>query len=145
MQKIHLYGGYAGLAPFVLLTLAVVWAAANGAPTDAPAAVLLAYGTMVLSFLGGVHWLPAIESGNRRQAWLALGTCAACLILFVLAFLMVPSVSLIGMALLFWVLYRADAILLPGTQGIPGYPVFRLRLTAVASILLFIAALALFF
>jgi hypothetical protein len=145
MQKIHLYGGYAGLAPFALLALAIVFGTVKGIPTDAPAAVLLAYGGMVLSFLGGIHWLPSIESGNTRQAGLALGTCAVSLVLFVLAFLVTPSLSLAGMALCFGVLYRADAVLLPASATIKGYRGFRLKLTAIAAGLLLISALALVF
>ncbi|MCD8496963.1 MAG: DUF3429 domain-containing protein [Alphaproteobacteria bacterium] len=145
MQKIHIYGGYAGILPSFLLTLAIIYGAANGIPTDAPAAILLAYSGMIIAFFGGAHWLPGIKAGNARQVAVAMGAPALSLVLFILAFLFWPSVSLLGMVLIFGVLYRADAVLLPEALAIDGYQAFRQRFTIGAGALLLVAAIAMIF
>lgn len=145
MLKIHFYGGYAGLLPFVLLVLAIILGVVQGVDTDAPVAVLLAYSGMIASFLGGTHWLPSLINGNSKQAALALAPSVVALVLFVLAFLITPSLSLFGMAIMFGVLYRADMVLLPESFAIAGYKKFRLNLSAIVGGLLLVAAIAVLF
>ena len=61
--------GVAGLVPFVVCGLASVSTSFIGA--QAAAQLLIAYGAVVLSFLGGIHWgvsLTAVEDGRQRLA-----------------------------------------------------------------------------
>jgi len=56
--------GYAGLIPFVALA-ALVWAPEGDLQSQARAA-LIAYGAVIISFLGAWHWYAAITHGGSR-------------------------------------------------------------------------------
>lgn len=66
--------GYGGLLPFALLT-AALWALDPGHRLHSLALTgLLAYGAVILSFLGAVHWgLVLARPGPRAPLLLALG------------------------------------------------------------------------
>jgi hypothetical protein len=65
--------GIAGLIPFAVAAFAI-----SSAPEIKPeaAAALLAYGAVILSFLGGIRWGFAVLEGDRA-GWTAYGTSAA--------------------------------------------------------------------
>lgn len=145
MQKIHIYGAYAGLVPFALLTLLIVFGVYMNLPTDPLAAMLLFYAGMIASFIGGKHWLPSMKNKDNRQAAIALAPSVILLVLFFVAFAWSPVPALIGTALVLGALYRADVIYLPEAKKTEGYQNFRLRLTAISAGLLLVSALALMF
>jgi hypothetical protein len=63
--------GFAGLLPFAAFALAGLWPAA---PFHAAApAVLLAYGAVILSFLGGVRWGLAMAAADPARLAVRLG------------------------------------------------------------------------
>lgn len=145
MQKIHIYGAYAGLVPFGLLSLLIVFGVYMDLPTDPLAAMLLFYSGMIACFSAGKHWLPSMKNKDTRQAIIALAPSIICLLLFFVAFRWTPVPALIGTALVIGALYRADMIYLPEAKKTDGYPNFRLRLTAISAGFLVISALALMF
>jgi len=60
--------GYAGLLPFIACVLGI--AALDGAPRQFAVRALVAYGAVILSFLGAVHWgllLRAAQAPVQRQ------------------------------------------------------------------------------
>ncbi len=64
--------GYAGLLPFVACVLAIALLEGEGRAFAVRA--LVAYGAVILSFLGAVHWgLLLRQSGAAAQARLAIG------------------------------------------------------------------------
>lgn len=54
--KMALRLGYAGLIPFAVLALAIVLFRQESFLQESAGMALLAYGAVILSFLGGVHW-----------------------------------------------------------------------------------------
>lgn len=64
--------GIAGLMPFVGLTVAMF---AGNLPHERVAQVLLAYGAVIVSFVGALHWGLAMRdlAMSRYELWKALG------------------------------------------------------------------------
>jgi Protein of unknown function (DUF3429) len=123
--------GYAGLIPFVLLA-ALMWLVEIGL-SGFVAVALAAYGALIASFLGGVHWGIAFVRLARGEAvknsavvWgvgvplLAWG-----------ALLMPPASGLPLLALVLGACYAFDAKTYPAL-GLECWLPMRLRLTLVA-------------
>jgi len=60
------FWGLAGILPFAGLTLAQIFGAASDAAMIEQA--LIAYGALLLTFIGGVHWGLAMRAGIDAQA-----------------------------------------------------------------------------
>lgn len=130
--------GYGGLIPFVLGAL-LVWAVNDEAHAYASAA-LAAYGAVIVSFLGGVHWGHAMHmppSSTAAPSALLWGVMPS--LLAWMAVLMPPHAGLVilGFALVgcYLVDRRRYAAL-----GLSAWLTLRFRLTAVASLSCFLAA-----
>lgn len=69
MPRSVVWLGYGGLLPFVTLALAGLLPEIKPAAQQVLLAALLAYGAVILSFVGALHWGFAISSGilNARQ------------------------------------------------------------------------------
>jgi glutaredoxin-related protein len=128
--------GYAGVLPFVLGLLAVAliddagWRARMGELT-------LAYGAVILAFLGAVHWGRLLERGTLQQApllaaWGVLPSIVGWLSL-ALPFAWAAPIQ----ALLFLGVYVTDRQLLRQEPAAQPYLTLRARLTGlVASLML---------
>jgi hypothetical protein len=105
--------GWAGVLPFVGLALAAWWPDAR----DPAMRAFLAYGALILSFLGGARW------GRAMAAGAGTGQFAASVIPSLwgwLAWLLLPPVPALcllagGFALVAWWDGRGDAIAAPGS------------------------------
>jgi hypothetical protein len=64
--KMALWLGYAGLIPFAALTLAIILFRQDPFVQEPAGMALLAYGAIILSFLGGVHWGRALYEPDSR-------------------------------------------------------------------------------
>lgn len=64
--KMALWLGYAGLVPFAALTLAIILFRQDPFVQEPAGMALLAYGAIILSFLGGVHWGRALYEPDSR-------------------------------------------------------------------------------
>lgn len=130
--------GYAGLIPFVLGAV-LVWAVTPEAHAYA-AAALAAYGAVIVSFLGGIHWGHAMQMPPHSPAaasalvWGVMPSLVAWL-----GVLMPPHAGLviIGMALVGCYLVDRRRY---AAQGLAAWLTLRFRLTAVASLSCFLAA-----
>lgn len=133
--------GYGGLLPFVALAAAAVHA---GAYAPAAQRALLAYGAVILSFVGALHWgfatvsrqLPAGQR-NAAFAWSVVPALVAWPALLVPAW--------VGALLLVagFVAHLAQDWRLAAHAQLPGwYLPMRLRLTLVASLSLLAGAWA---
>jgi len=128
--------GLAGLLPFAAAALAAL---APKAPLHALALpALLAYGAVILSFLGGIRWGLAMAAGAEAlSARLALSVLPS--LLAWLALLLAPRAGLLLLALGF-----AAMLLLDQRIGYapPWYPRLRLPLSlgALAALLLGVVA-----
>lgn len=101
-----LYLGFAGLLPFLASTLAV-WLAPfrwNLAALD----IQLAYGAVILSFMGAVHWGLAMAGGRDSLTYERLGWSVAPALLGWLALLMNPVLGLFLLAAGFAAVYLGD-------------------------------------
>ena len=63
--------GYAGLIPFVSLTAAVIFA--HGDLQQLAGRALIAYGAVIISFLGAWHWAAAITRGGDSASLPRMG------------------------------------------------------------------------
>lgn len=132
---------YAGLIPFVLLTLGC-WLADRYWIGDFVRAQL-AYGIATLSFLGGMHWLAALmspdlsaEQRSKALWWSIVPPLAAWI---------APMLGGFGFAMLmagFIVAYRVDKRLF-AWYGLPSwFLTIRLRITCVAVAMLILTVIA---
>ena len=127
--------GYGGLLPFLLLTLGVVFDPAHG-PLWRDSQ--LAYGAVILSFVGALHWafamtLPELDEGQRtvRFIWSVVPALLAWT-----ALLLPPTLGAILLVTGFVSQYLQDRRL-DNISNLPSwYLPMRSRLSAVAGVCL---------
>ena len=126
---------YAGLIPFVAGAL-LAWAVRDEVLAYV-ALALSAYGAVVLSFLGGIHWGLAMRQPQPASAVLVWGVVPP-LVAWPAA-VMPPSGGLVILGLMLLVCYAVDRRLYP-VQGAAAWLTLRFRLSAVAALSCFLAA-----
>jgi hypothetical protein len=132
--------GYAGLLPFVCLSLAT-WYFQDALRLQL-AHALLTYAATIASFLGAIHWglaMRGAEAPDQTTSLLLWGV-TPCLLAWV-ALLVPLGVGLWGLAVLLWVCYGVDLRVYP-RLGVPEWLAMRAVLTKVASACCVIGALA---
>ena len=127
--------GHAGLLPFVL-GAALVWASRGAVQAQATAA-LAAYGAVIVSFLGGIHWGLALRQAPPRRALLAWGVVPSLLAWGALAMPLPLGLAWLGAALI--ACYGVDRRVYD-EEGVAGWLPLRWRLTVVASLSCFVGA-----
>jgi hypothetical protein len=132
--------GLGGLIPFIACAIAVVLKLPLPVIGD-PARALLAYGAIILSFLGGVRWGLALrmEESSLRTRQFVISVVPSILAWF--ALLLAPGAGFGLMAGLFVILWAEDRNL-PRIGAPLWYPRLRLLLTAVVVVALTAAAVA---
>ena len=140
MNKLPIYFGYAGIVPFVLMTFVFLFA---GEKAQVLGILQLSYASMILSFLGGVHWGQAIPSNHKKQLSFSMIPTVAGLILLFIYIFGFHFFATLGFAAMFWITYEADKKLMPIEYIPPGYFVFRRNLTIIVVCLLVISAFTL--
>jgi hypothetical protein len=136
--------GYGGLVPFVSLGLAFVL---DRADRGLVGEALVAYGAVILSFVGALHWafamtLPDIDARDRTRAF--VWSVVPALVGWVAA-LLVPVVASVALIAGFLAHYGQDLRLASIAKLPRWYLPLRLRLTAVASLALAVAGVAAFY
>ena len=134
--------GYAGLIPFVIGAL-LVWLV-TGEAHPYVAAALSAYGAVIVSFLGGIHWgdvmrqWPQAEAGAAwADATLVWGVMPS--LVAWLGVLMPPYAGLFVLGLAIIGCYLVDRRRY-AALGLQAWMTLRFRLTAVASLCCFLGA-----
>ena len=137
LDKTILCLGYGGLVPFVGLAL-VMWLVPPQFQVDV-ALALLAYGALIASFLGGVHWGTGFlmgEAAPRMQfVWGVVPS-----LLGWLALLLPVRAGLPVLAVLLVACYGVDRTTYPAV-GLGRWLPMRLQLTAVAALSCALAAI----
>ena len=127
--------GLAGLLPFVL-GAALVWLTRGAVQAQATAA-LAAYGAVIVSFLGGIHWGLAMQQAPPRPALLAWGVVPSLLAWLALALPLALGLAWLGATLI--TCYVVDRRVY-AEAGVASWLPLRLRLTVVASLSCFVGA-----
>ena len=134
--------GYAGLIPFVLGAV-LVWLV-TGEAHPYVAAALSAYGAVIVSFLGGIHWghmMRQSPQATQSPAWadstLVWGVMPS--LAAWLGVLMPPYAGLFVLGLAIIGCYLVDRRRY-ATLGLQAWMTLRFRLTAVASLCCFLGA-----
>ena len=120
---------YAGLVPFVLLAVGV-WVAGSEHRAVFGFA-LAAYGAVIASFLGAIHWGLAMRDASQQTLTL-MGWGVLPSLLVWLALLLDTSVGLSLMAAVLWVCFAVDRVVYPRFQVQSWLPM-RWALTCIAS------------
>jgi hypothetical protein len=122
--------GYAGVLPFAALALVVLFA--DGAWPELARRAFLAYGAVILSFLGGIRWGAAARTSPARPGEFVLAVVPS---LWAWACLLLDSQLAAAWGLLggFLVMGLADWIKPPPSTA-PWLVALRLRLTAAVSL-----------
>ena len=134
--------GYGGLLPFIALA-ALVWLLPDQAP--ALLSALQAYGAVILSFVGALHWgfavaLPALDADSRNASY--VWSVIPALLAWV-ALIAPQSIAMVLLVSGFLLQYGRDRALAQ-RSSLPGwYLGLRLQLTSVASLCLIAAGLTL--
>jgi len=122
--------GYGGLVPFVGLAAASLL----GVAPQAAAQALLAYGAVILSFVGALHWAFAMvleALPESRRAWMYAWSTVPALMAWP-ALLLEPRVGSVILVAAFAIHYLQDRRL-AALASLPGwYLPLRLRLSTVA-------------
>jgi hypothetical protein len=130
-----LHLGRAGLLPFVFGALASWFVQADWRAVTA--AALTAYGALIVSFLGGIHWGLALRQAPPRLALLGWGVMPS--LLAWPALLLPPAAGLVWLAAMLVACYAVDHRVYPA-QGAAAWLGLRRQLTVVASLSCFLAA-----
>jgi hypothetical protein len=127
--------GYAGLIPFVA-GVVLVWLVH---PEAHPYAVLAlaTYASVILSFLGGIHWGVAFRQEQPDPRLLAWGVVPS-LVAWV-AVVMPPEAGLVVCGVMLAVCYAVDRRVYP-LHGLTRWLTLRFRLSAVAALSCFLGA-----
>ncbi len=127
--------GYAGLLPFAFGAL-LVWLVREDAHPYV-ALALSAYGAVIVSFLGGIHWGLAFrhaEPPTRLLVWGVVPSTVAWL-----AVMMPPSAGLVILGAMLAACYAVDRRLY-AEEGVAHWLTLRFRLSAGARLCCFIGA-----
>jgi hypothetical protein len=133
--------GYGGLTPFLLLALGSLLDRHHGALWNQ---ALLAYGAIILSFVGALHWglamtLPELSEG-QRSAWYAWSVAPA--LIAWPAMLVSPRLAAPLLIAGFIAHYLQDRRLASQAMLPAWYLPLRLRLSTVACVCLIAGSLA---
>ena len=120
--------GHAGLLPFAA-GAALIWLVRDEVRPYVEHA-LAAYGALIVSFLGGVHWGVALRQPRPDRRLLAWGVTPSLVAWAVV--LMPPSTGLAVLGAALVACYLVDRQLYPA-HGLQAWLTLRFRLTAVAS------------
>lgn len=125
--------GLAGLIPFVVGVAAMRWPGLLPSPVPGGAAgALAAYGAVIVSFLGGIHWGLAMSgAGGQTPLRLAWGVVPS--LLAWPALLLPPAWSLAVLAAALVLCFMVDRRAYP-VVGLSGWLPLRGVLTAVAAL-----------
>lgn len=143
MPRMAIWLGYGGLLPFLVLATASV---VDTPPALPWSAALLAYGAIILSFVGALHWGFAMTLTNlgddRRNALLVWSVVPS--LLAWPALLLPPAAACVLLVMGFIAHFRQDRRFVAQDRGsLPdGYLRLRFRLTSVACLSLAAAGLA---
>ena len=132
--------GYGGLLPFFVLSIAFLLAPPP--IQDRLLTILVAYGAVILSFIGAVHWGLALRSAPANALWRTFGVSVAPALVAWLALMLPPMPALLVLAAGLASIYMVDRIRLNRTDVAPWYLRLRTHLTAGALASLIIAAIA---
>lgn len=130
--------GLAGLLPFLAGAGLLWWAAPGWRPLAGTA--LVAYGALIASFLGGIHWGLVMRGSSLRTAHLAWGVLPS--LVGWAALLLAPATGLVLLAGLLACCYAVDRRLYPAA-GAAAWLGLRLQLSAVAVLSCLAGAVAL--
>lgn len=122
--------GYGGLLPFVGISAWIVFAHLTG--HTPPITLLLAYGAVILSFVGALHWGWAIARPDGRKTTVQLAWSVIPALLGWAAFMLSPGHGLLLQAGGFIAARFIDATLYPEPARLAAFLRLRTRLTAVA-------------
>ena len=130
--------GYGGVIPFVALALSIALGfELEGLGIPDASGKLLAYGAVIISFIGAVHWGLAMHAERSRQTRLYVYSVVPALVAWAWYFVAV-QIALFGMAATIVVMYFVDRFLL--ADLVPaGYLKIRLHLTIIVAFCLLIA------
>jgi len=140
MSRLPIWFGYAGVMPFILFML-TGFAITTTKQAETLSFLQMSYATMILSFLGGIHWGQALPRRHAQQISFAMIPTIAGFGLMAWALFIDPYLPLLGAAALFWMIYYADLKWMPVDFIPEGYFKFRLRLTQIVSATLIISFL----
>ena len=131
--------GYGGVIPFVALALSLtVGLDLTGLGLSDATGKLVAYGAVIISFIGAVHWGLALHAERSKQTLLYVYSVVPALAAWGWYFVAARS-ALFGMALTIVVMYFVDRFLL--ADVVPAeYLKMRLHLTIVVALCLLLAA-----
>jgi hypothetical protein len=125
----------AGIIPFAAATLGSFLSGPLG---SFAAFALLAYGAVILSFLGGIHWGLAIARPDPSFARLGLGVLPS--LIGWTALLLGGRFGLLLLALAFLLVFLLDRQLTREGRAPPWFPKLRLPPTAAVVLCLLVAA-----
>jgi hypothetical protein len=127
--------GYGGLLPFAAGALLVWLVRADAQPYVARG--LAAYGALIVSFLGGIHWGLVMRQPLPATRLLLWGVVPS--LLAWPAVMMPPHAGLVILGVLLLLSYAVDRLVY-AEQHVAGWLTLRFRLSCVAALCCFVGA-----
>jgi len=132
--------GAAGAVPFLALSFATPFV--DGSLREQTTSVLTAYGAVILSFLGGIHWGLTINAIPAAAEESRLSCSVVPALISWIAFLIPPAASLSVLAVAFVAVLCLDLIAARNEEVPEWYPRLRVPLTVAVVLSLITGVLA---
>ncbi|MFT7267650.1 MAG: hypothetical protein ACI9LL_001027 [Porticoccus sp.] len=126
-QKIAIYLGYFGLAPFVMLLLAENYMEDF---QDISIRGFSIYSAVIISFMNGIHWGMALTCNHHCRIRFAVSTVAPVMAWAGLLFLSLP-LAVITLGVIHLIGLKIDAVFFAASEISLSYRKMRLRLTCL--------------
>jgi len=142
MKKFPQVLGYAGALPFLGLALGLSIIQDDIITIKLLTVLQLTYASLILSFLGGVHWPEALKERDNIRLLLCMMPTIIGFGLMIWGVTHDPVQPLLGAILLFWFVFIVDKKYYDGRTYPDGYLPFRFNLTLLVTALLFFSYLS---
>lgn len=121
--------GAAGFLPFLAFTLLIIDLETGSKAENLILLSQVAYASIILSFLGGIHWAMGIQEDNKAQLSFSMLPSMIALFSMMAALINAPVIPLYILALAFVLVFVGDRLFLESSEWPKGYMKFRISLT----------------
>lgn len=130
--------GYLGVLPFLLCLLGLMFFNAHPVMGKIFIVFQISYSSMIVSFLGGVHWPLALKNDDKFRLTLCMAPTVISIFVLLYAFLINPVHTLLVWAMLFFGVYILDKKYADESGWNNEYLIFRRNITLVVTAILLI-------
>lgn len=125
-----------GVFPVAIIAAALTVFQADPVAVKMYTVFLLCYSCLIITFLSGSHWQPALADRDNKRITLALLPALFCAGLLFWGFTRDPNLPLIGVIVLFWAAFFMDKKYYDMRHLPEDYMLFRFKMTTIVTALI---------